>query len=415
MSRIVLHAGMPKAGSTTIQQWIGANARSLLADRDTLTVVASYAKSASLARPSDPWSLEPYTSGRVNSSQLLGLNDGLSRRGLEVDRESFLDVLFTRLRAFAEHHDTVLISGEGFSSFFWRRDEPFLVRLEGLAQAHDVTVSYYVRPQHTSLEAAWRHWGFRQGEEPSAYVRRLAERLRYLETLDAVSRSAPNVSFDVRPFRTDLLEGGSPASDFAHRFFDVPPTRSDRAPTWNRGIALDLANMLRLGPEELKGSAEIESRNPVRNLTADWRVVESEKAIRGRHLLQAFCHRTFEAENLELIRRLGWEATEFVPAPPPEADDEVVEADLDLLDTLWSPDASDAELQLFYAALAAALQVGGTSIPPRTGSASRQRAFTRDRAGARALRRARRLVRRPFHALRTRVSGIAQTFTSTSR
>jgi hypothetical protein len=406
---------MPKTGSTTIQQWIGANARSLLADRDILTVVASYAKSAYKVRPSDPWSLDAYTGGRVNSSQLLALNDGLSDLGLVGEREAFLDVLFDRLGVFAGQHDTVLISGEGFSSFFWRCDEPFLARLEAFAHGHDVTVAYYVRPQHTSLEAAWRHWGFRQGEEPSAYVRRLAERLCYLETFDAVSRSAPNVSFDVRPFRTDLLDGGSPASDFAHRYFDVPPGAIGRAETYNRGLALDLANMLRLAPEELRGSAEIESRNPIRNLTAEWPVVESEKAVRGRRLLQAFCHRTFEAGNLELIRRLGWEATEFVPAPLPGADGEVTGADLDLLDALWSPDASEAELRLFYAALTAALRRSDTSIHPRAESSSRGSRRAGDRVGARALRRARRLVRRPFDAVRTRVSGIAQTFTATGR
>ena len=52
----------------------------------------------------------------------------------------------------------------------------------------------------------------------------------YLQTLESVEQSAPHVSFEVRPFRSDLLEGGDVVIDFAKHFLeidDVPPAESE--------------------------------------------------------------------------------------------------------------------------------------------------------------------------------------------
>ena len=128
-----------------------------------------------------------------------------------------------------------------------------LGHLEELARAHSVRVAYYVRPQHSWLESAWLQWGFRDRRPPDVWLRRQRSRLEYLQISDAIRRSAPHLSFEMRPFRSDLLEGGHVVSDFAGVFLGL----DDLAPTvtrerWsNRSIPLEMAILLREAPRGL--------------------------------------------------------------------------------------------------------------------------------------------------------------------
>jgi len=135
--------------------------------------------------------------------------------------------MIDELSGFADTYPTVLITAEALAMPFWELDDAFLLALDDLACRHEVRVAYYVRPQHTAIEAMWREAGCREGKDPSAYA---AERshwgFHYLRTLDGVRRRAPHVRFEIRPFRADLLAGGGPVEDFVRTFSlsmsDVP-------------------------------------------------------------------------------------------------------------------------------------------------------------------------------------------------
>jgi hypothetical protein len=87
--------------------------------------------------------------------------------------------------------------------------------LDDLANRMRVRVAYYVRPQHTALEAAWRQWGFRSGLSPSAFLDKRLNSLRYHHTYVHVTEAAPGVEFTMCPFHRDLLIGGDAVVDFA--------------------------------------------------------------------------------------------------------------------------------------------------------------------------------------------------------
>ena len=345
MAAIVIHAGMPKTGSTSVQRWIIDNRDRLRRDHGVQALVAS---SRTRRNPTDEIRLEPYESGRLNSGPLVkawyaaGRSPAIARR--------FID----DLAAAAERDATVLVTAEGLSQVFWRVDKTFLLGFEELAQRHDVRVAYYVRPQHTAIESNWREAGYKQGLPPSEYVLEQTQwGLHYLRTLDVVDQLAPSIGFVMRPFRTDLLDGANPVEDFLHRFLsleeDCPNVHE------NPGLPLRVVNLLRCAPEDWfwsgDGQAETYPRRKLRKVLGGLELGDSSDIRRSRLILQQYCHEVFEAENRELIDRLQWSTAELVPRAPQ------LEGEWDLadLDILWAPDASEAERALVYHALRAAL------------------------------------------------------------
>src|SRR3954470_24968609 len=150
VARVIFHAGMAKAGSTTVQTWIGTHADKLRADLGIETVVLRRNEVAG-----GPPVLERYDSGEVNSGWFL------YRYALSERNPGVLDEIFDPLAALTTSSDTLLISAESFGQLLAEHDKEFVARLEAMAQVNEVRVVYYVRPQHTSIEAAWRQWGFR--------------------------------------------------------------------------------------------------------------------------------------------------------------------------------------------------------------------------------------------------------------
>lgn len=85
---------------------------------------------------------------------------------------------------------------------------------------------------------------------------------------------------------------------------------------------------------------------------------ESPKIRRSRLILRQHCYDRFEPENHELMRRLGWSTSNFVQ-PADELDGSW---SLSELDTLWAPDASDAELAMLFAVLRSYLESRGVTV-----------------------------------------------------
>ncbi len=341
MGTIVIHAGAAKAGSSAVQHWLAANRKRLLREHGITLAVAERA---------DPIRVRAFDGrGSINSQAVVLA----SMDGGPVSVEA-LERFFSDLDALSEQHPFLLLTSEAFVEPLWRPDEGFLAGLDELAARRSVALSYYVRPQHTAMEAAWCQWGFRYETPPSTYLRRHAQRLKYATTFKQVRALAPRVRFEPRPFRTDLLDGGNVVVDFAGRDLDLEVVPGE-APMINRGLPLEVVNLLRSAPRGRFWSSEHDNSElgRIKELIGDLQIPESPEVRRSRQILQAFCHRTFEAGNRELIRELGWATTEFVPAP-----DEPVEGELEELDELWSSNASGPEREIMFHAITRALDAG---------------------------------------------------------
>jgi hypothetical protein len=342
MGTILLHAGMGKTGSSSIQRWLDEHSTLLRTQREVHLLRAR-------PRPDDPrrqhLQVVPHKPGKIHSSFVQGVF------GYDPDAPADRQ-FFEELDLEASRHRTVLLAGEGFAALFWGANDANLAALNELASAHDIRVAYYVRPQHTSLEAAWRQWGFRSVQKPSGYIRFARRSRRYLQTLERVERVAPHVSFEMRPFRQDLMKGGDVVTDFTSVFLgmdDVLPAPSSQQ--WsNVGLPLDLVILLRHAPPGMFWSRQDKRKlNELRRLVSTWNVPESAAVHRSRLVLQHYCYREFERDNQQLMKRLGWRASYFVP--PVENGAELDLGGLAELDQLWTADASEAERSLLFLAL----------------------------------------------------------------
>ena len=348
MAKIVIHAGMPKTGSTSIQRWIVEQRDDLHRQHGVQILVANRRTPGT---PSDGVRLEPYENEAddVSSNWLLWTWFAADRPP-DIPRRFFED-----LSELADEHATVLITAEGLSHAF-TLDELFILGCERLAERHDVVVAIYVRPQHGAIESDWRQAGYKHRERrPSQWVRNQTRRLRYLRVLDAFRDLAPSVTLGMRPFVPGLLDGGSPVKDFARRFLVLDDEQADLHA--NPTLPLELVNLLRHAPDgwfwTWTENVDLERypRERVAEVFAGLEIPESPRIHRSRLVVREHCHTTFEHENQELIRRLDWPIAEFVP----HADGLQGSWDLTELDTLWEPEASASERALIYHTLRRAL------------------------------------------------------------
>jgi len=355
MGRIVLHAGMPKTGSSSIQGWLRDSDEQLRAEWGVTPLRARVHPSGDLRLiVNDDRKL-------VNAGKVFQLYE--ERRS---ERAAIVAEFLGRLDRKARSHGTVVISAERFADWFWQRDEMFAGAIDELAAAHELEIAYYVRPQHTALEAAWRQWGFRDDAPPSEFLAARSEHFDYLGTLAFMHDAAPRVRFTPRPFRRDLLAGGNVVVDFARAFLGIELASAHDPELWrNRGLPLELVNALHGVPPGTFWEIDVaEQVNPVldqlRALTADLDLPTSDEIRLSRLVLQQACHERFEPDNLRLIAELGWETDEWVPA----VQEEVGEATFERLDELWRPRASAAELEVLRGALAELIAADGTGSAP---------------------------------------------------
>jgi hypothetical protein len=338
MSTIVLHVGMPKAGSSTIQRWL----------RDNDAFLESTGRHLLVYRHTE----ETPHAGEVVRRKRGPVNSGNFTFWYNIAKRErwFVHEFVDALDRQATELGMVVLTGEGIAQLFAEPDAPFLEELDALAARHTVRVAYYVRAQHESLEAAWRQWGFRHVWEPSRYMEVRQQLLDYEATLRQVRSLAPGVDFGMRLFHRAAFVDTSIVEDFARVFLDLDTTPVD-ADIWaNPGLPLELANVLRLAESGRFFSSLHENSTIARlkTLTAGWQLPESPSIHRSRLVLQQHCHDRFEAGNARLIDELGWPIDHLVPA----VDEPGFSYDgLQELDRLWSSSASDAERELVFVAL----------------------------------------------------------------
>jgi hypothetical protein len=339
MGRLVLHAGRGKTGTSSIQRWLAEHASWLRTQHGTEVLAVVPGNSTLEVAPPKPGS----------SKSVLG------HAPLDTPR---LTELFEQFDRWLSKRDVVVVTSEGFGAWFYDAHDEILRIVEVFGAAHDICVAYYVRPQHTVLEAHWRQWGFRTGLKPSDYLRGRLQALHYLATADWVRNTAPSLSFVVRPYRNDLLVGGNVVSDFTRVFLGLEHVPTASSDVWeNQGLSLDVVNVLRHAPPGLFWTSphDNEKLGRLRNLgLAEWPITESTNALRSRIILQAFCYEEYEPENEELIRRLSWPTDHFVPPAGSDLDEHDI--DLTELDRLWEPDGPEQERELLFHALSALLE-----------------------------------------------------------
>lgn len=342
MAKIIIHAGMPKTGSTSLQRWLSDNAEQLQARAGVQILVAT---NRTRRNPTRRVQLEPYESGTINSGLVLRAW-GLSHFAPEVPLR-----FLTELDELASQFGSVLVTAEGLSRFLWAGDEQVLGGFQDLARRHTVRVAYYVRPQHTALEAMWKEDGFLRSPGPHEAVIDRLPRLHYLQTLEAVATHAPDLDFVVRPFRPDLLLRGNVIDDFSRRFLGV----EEECPRIqvNPSLPLRLVNVLRCAADGVfrNGETELYPREKLRRVAARLDLPSTPEIRRSRRILQRFCHEVFEAENQQLIRKLSWPTEAFVPNVKLEGPWDISE-----LDTLWTPVESSSELADLHRQLDSALR-----------------------------------------------------------
>lgn len=339
---------MPKTGSTSIQEWLRRNADRL---REAGTSVL-------VARLEDDRGR-----GALRLTQYeAGLAMAMIHRGYHLSGESFerlrcppmleegiAEALVEQVDAMAIRHGTVVLSTEALHlSFFGGRDERLLAGLDHLAGRHRVRVAYYVRPQDTALESHWSQYGFLGDLGPARFFAVMSNHLHYFDTWASVSRIAPSISFEPRPFRSDLLDLGDAATDFAGRFLGVSDPPSEAHPVWeNPGLPLGLVNALHAASRHRLAS-EGSTIHSLKRVFAGLEVPESDSTRESRRLLRAYCRETFEPDNRRLAEAMGWKTDAFVAADPSGREGDT---DLAAIDALYRPSASSAELETLYRAV----------------------------------------------------------------
>lgn len=255
-----------------------------------------------------------------------------------------------------DEHGTLLVTAEEFARLFKSPDPAFADAINSLAERHRVRLAYYVRPQHTAIEATWCQMGFRHRSlTPSAWIMTVYQSYRYHAIARRCRAAMPKVEFVVRPFRRDLLSDGDVITDFASEILGMEAVPGAHEIWSNPSLPLEAVNLLHCLPRDVISLRSSTDLAVVKRCLAGWAPEEPEAIVRSRLVLQHFCHETYENTNLRLIKHEGWQAEHFVP-PVPDGTLTDGERQLEALDRLWSPSATAAERELVYLLLKGLLQ-----------------------------------------------------------
>lgn len=350
MAAVLLHAGMPKTGSTSIQFWLRDHA-DVLAAHGWRTIVDMSGPGGVDYRFTAAGDAPNVTSNVF----LLRYAAAMQREAPAGDRTALAEEFVAALETAIAEHGDVVVSSEGFAALIQADERPFLDALDALAARHRVTVAYYLRPQDTALEARWREWGFLSGPDPAEWLAAESRDLRYLEAYRAIADRAPAFEFAPIPFRRDVLAEGSTVVDFTGRFLGItdPPPSS----LMNLGLSLDLVNLLhRAPPELLNRPARPDGlgwrQGELGRISRAWNVAESPEAVASRAVLREYALAEFEPANRELAARLGWPVDHLVDGDrDPRWCDTAPGALLAEVERLWTPAAGRNVLDHLFGAI----------------------------------------------------------------
>ncbi|MDW3217045.1 MAG: hypothetical protein R8F63_00420 [Acidimicrobiales bacterium] len=348
MSTILVHAGMPKTGSTSIQTWLRENAAMLRAEHGATVVVDGPSSDGDLVAA--PYEHGPWV---VSNGFLLHTNHEQQGAADPARLVELGDAFADRLVGAADLHGDIIVTAEAFAHPILEGNEPVLAALQRAAGKHRVRVVLYVRPQHDAVEARWRQWGYFNAAGLSEFWRSQLPTLSYGPGIEAATTHAPDVAFEIRPFRRDLLTDGDVVVDFARHACGVEGVAPHTLAA-NPGLSLDLVLLLAGAPDDVVRAADRDGSGTdwgrrqvtLSSLTAEWDIPVSDQAREVRRAIHALAYRQFAAQNRALAAAQGWAGGEFVPAPEDEVD-----VTVDDLDRLIEPRIDASTLAIVRSAI----------------------------------------------------------------
>ncbi|WP_424968599.1 hypothetical protein [Dinoroseobacter sp. S375] len=198
MTSLILHAGFPKCGSTSIFN-------AMVAQLPALRARGVRVFNRDLDLPEDPAQLQP---------PLWPLQQAMESPEAGVAFQARLRGQITA----AGPDETLVLSSENLA------DLRAPARLfAGLDRACDVTVVAYIRPQIDWIPSAWKQWDLKDGLTLEASVQRhlRVNQPNYLRIMRAWRAALPGARIRLRPFLPRRMVRGQPAYDF-FALFDWP-------------------------------------------------------------------------------------------------------------------------------------------------------------------------------------------------
>ncbi len=190
MRRLIIHAGFPKTGSSSIQHAIGLHIEELRAQGI-------------------------YMFGKNMQIEIDGKHPGLPMWFLEdaaKNRTSEGSLSPTVLKGFelAGRDSTLIISSENLS----QSSMPPL--FTGIDNEVNVELVFYLRPQIEWIPSAWKQWSMKIGLSLEKFVEHCLSKGRpaFLSEIQGWDAALPNAKISVRPFFPNFLTGGNPPRDF---------------------------------------------------------------------------------------------------------------------------------------------------------------------------------------------------------
>lgn len=198
MTALLLHAGFPKCGSTSIFN-------AMVAQLPALRARGVRVFNRDLDLPEDPGQLQP---------PLWPLQQAMESAQAG---QTFQARLRGQIASAAEEN-TLVLSSENLADL--RAPERLFA---GLDEICDVTVVAYIRPQIDWIPSAWKQWDLKDGLTLEASVRRhlRVNQPDYLRIMRAWRAALPGARIVLRPFLPGQMVRGQPAYDF-FALFDWP-------------------------------------------------------------------------------------------------------------------------------------------------------------------------------------------------
>lgn len=193
MTRLVIHAGFPKCGSSSIQCAIGQDLE--LLERQSIFLMGEELK---IGRGGVHPRLPLWTFERESAVDTVGYS--LTPRMLDT-----IDQLSREVE-----NPTVVITSENLSQKSKAR------LFAGIDERLDVEVVFYLRPQCEWIPSAWKQWVLKAGTPLDRFVATCIQRgnPEFLASIETWERTLPNARITVRLLVRELMLGGNPADDF---------------------------------------------------------------------------------------------------------------------------------------------------------------------------------------------------------
>ena len=188
--RIIIHAGFPKCGSTSIQAALFHNFARLQKDG-----VSLFGKELRIAHTPEDLGVP------------LWFLEAASKKGEPLAQQ--LDDEIASVRG-ANGNGMGILSAENLA-------RPQMAPLfAGLDSRLEVSVIFYLRPQFEWIPSAWKQWGLKRGMSLSDFVSHCfhTRRPSFKLSIETWKSVLPAASVHVRFLIPELLIGGNPAQDF---------------------------------------------------------------------------------------------------------------------------------------------------------------------------------------------------------